>query len=186
MSPGRVLALAATLGLATSLAGAAPRRAAPAKPAAAAPSVDLFAGYSYTHAGEASLHGWGFSGAYRLRGALSLVADLSGHYGSFAGADLSQLGFMAGARWTWRAGHLRPFAEGLVGGARTSSALEVAGGSVSDADTDWGLALGGGVDYLLTERWSVRALLHLRLLRGEGALDTDPRVSVGAVYRLGR
>ena len=186
MNPGRVLSLAAALGLITTLAGAAPRGAAPAKSATAAPSSDLFGGYSYTHAGEASLHGWGLSGSYRLRGDLSLVADFSGHYGSFAGADLSQIGFMAGARWTWRTGRFRPFAEGLLGGARTSSSLDVAGASVSDADTDWGLALGGGVDYLLTGRWSVRALLHLRLLSGEGALDTDPRLSAGAVYRLGR
>ena len=183
---GRVLAPAAVLGLVTTLAGAAPRRAAPAGSATAAPAADLFGGYSYTHAGEASLHGWGLSGAYRLRGPLSLVADLTGHYGSFAGADLSQLGFMAGARWTWHAWRLRPFAEGLLGGARTSTSLEVAGASVSDADTDWGLALGGGADFPLNDRWAVRALVHLRLLSGEGALDTDPRLSVGAVYRLGR
>ena len=184
MRGGRVLALAAALVLVVALADAAPRRAAPASPRERGP--DLFGGYSYTHAGEAGLHGWGLGGSYPFRGEWSVVADLSGHYGSFAGADLSQLGFMAGARWTWRTGHFRPFAEGLLGGARTSSALEVAGGSVSDADTDWGLAFGGGVDYLLTERWSVRALVHLRLLSGEGALDEDPRLSVGAVYRLGR
>jgi len=186
MRPGRVLALATALGLLTALAGAAPRRAAPAQSATVSPSSDLFGGYSYTHAGEANLHGWGLSGSYRLRGALSLVGDLTGHYGSFAGADLSQLAFMAGARWTWRAGRLHPFAEGLLGGARTSASLEVPGASVNDADTDWGLALGGGADYSLNGRWAVRALVHLRLLSGEGALDTDPRLSIGAVYRLGR
>ncbi len=185
MRPGRILTLAVTLGFAASLAGAAPRRAASAKTAPAAPSSDLFGGYSYTHAGEASLHGWGLSGAYRLRGALSLVADLSVHYGSFAGADLEQLGFMLGARWG-RGRRLRPFAEGLVGGARTSTSLQGAGFSVSEADTDWGLALGGGADYRLGERWAVRGLFHLRLLHGQGTWDTDPRVSLGAVYRLGR
>lgn len=184
MGHGRVLALAAALGWVTTLAGAAPRRAAPAYPPA--PSSDVFAGYSFTHAGEASLHGWGLSGSYRLRDSLSLVADLSGHYGSFAGADLSQLGFMAGARWTWRTGRLRPFAEGLLGGARTSTSLDVGGAPVSDADTDWGLAFGGGVDYPLGRSWALRGLAHLRLLRGEGSLDTDPRLSVGAVYRLRR
>jgi len=186
MSSARILALAVALGSAAPLAGAAPRRATPAKADPAAPSSDLFAGYSYTHAGEASLHGWGLSGSYRLRDALSLVADLSGHYGSFAGADLGQLGFMAGARWTGRAGRLRPFAEGLLGAVRTSTSLQGTGISASDADTDWGLAFGGGADYPVSERWAVRALLHLRLLRGEGTLDTDPRLSVGAVYRLRR
>jgi hypothetical protein len=186
MGPGRVLPLILALALATTLADAAPRRTAPAKGHSEGPSSDLFGGYSYTHAGEASLHGWGLSGSYRLRGALGLVADLSGHYGSFAGANLGQLGLMAGARWSGRAGRLRPFAEGLLGGVRTSASIDVAGTSVSDADTDWGLAFGGGADYPLSGRWAVRGLVHLRLLRGEGTWDTDPRFSVGAVYRFRR
>ena len=57
---------------------------------------------------------------------------------------------------------------------------------MSDADVDWGLALGGGLDYRLNDRWSARALAQLRLLHGEGATDEDPRLSVGAVYTFGR
>ena len=57
---------------------------------------------------------------------------------------------------------------------------------VSDSDTDWGVALGGGADYRLKGRWSLRGLFHLRLLEGEGAWDADPRFAVGAVYRLER
>ena len=186
MRPGLVVLSAVALTLAAALAGAAPRRTASARPAAQGPRADLFGGYSYTHAGEASLHGWGLSGSFPLIDSLSLVVDLSGHYGSFAGADLGQLAFMAGARWTWRLGRLCPFAEGLLGGARTSTSIDVAGASVSDADTDWGLAFGGGADYRLGERWAARGLVHLRLLRGEGATDTDPRLAVGFVYRLGR
>ena len=186
MRPGPVALSALALTLAVALAGAAPRRATSAKASAQGPRADMFGGYSYTHAGEASLHGWGLSGSYSLRDSLSLVADLSGHYGSYAGADLGQLAFMAGARWTRRSGRLSPFVEGLLGGARTSASVDVPGATVSDADTDWGLALGGGVDYSLGDRWAARALVHLRFLRGEGALDTDPRFAVGVVYRLGR
>jgi opacity protein-like surface antigen len=92
--------------------------------------------------------------------ALGLVADLSGHYGSFADARLSQLAFMAGARWTWRTGRVRPFAEGLLGGTHSSTSLDVDGGSASDAGTLWGLALGGGADYPLGRRWAVRGLAY--------------------------
>jgi hypothetical protein len=182
MRAGSAFALAVALGLAASLAGAAPRRAAPAKSV----SPELFAGYSYTKAGEASLHGLGLSGSYPLGATLSLVVDLSGHDGSFAGADLGQLGLMAGARWSPSSARLRPFAEGLLGGVRTSVSVDVAGARVSDADSDWGVALGGGVDYRLNGRWSLSGLVHLRLLHGEGAWDSDPRFVVGAVYRLGR
>jgi hypothetical protein len=184
MHPLRVLPLALALSLSTALADAVPRRTASAPGPSAGPSADLCAGYSYTHAGEAGLQGWGLSGSYPLRGAVSLVAELSGHYGSFAGASLRELGFMAGARWSARGGRLRPFAEGLLGGVRTS--VDVADASVSDADTDWGLSLGGGADYRLSGRWAARGLFHLRLLRGQGTWDTDPRFSVGVVYRLGR
>jgi hypothetical protein len=185
MRRGRVLVPAAALALAAALVGAAPQRATPAR--SRAPAPDLFGGYSYTHAGEASLHGWSLVGRYPFRGAWSFVADLSGHYGSFAGADLGQLAFMGGVRRSWRGdSRLRPFAEGLIGAARTSASVATGGGSVSDADVDGGLALGGGLGYHLNERWSARALVQLRLLRGEGATDEDPRFSVGAVYRLGR
>jgi hypothetical protein len=109
------------------------------------------------------------------------VADLSGHYGSFAGADLGQLAFLGGARWRTRAGRrLSPFGEGLLGAARTSTSVEVAGTSIEDADTDWGLGLGGGLDYHIGERWSVRGLVQLRCV-GRGP-RTRPRFSVRAVY----
>ena len=145
-----VLALAFAV---PSLAGAAPKRAAPAQQQAPRPTPGVFAGYSYTHAGAADLHGWGLAGTYPVRGAWSLVADLSGHYGSFAGADLGQIAFMGGARWSARPGsRVQPFAEGLLGTVRTSTSIAFAGGSASDSDADWGLALGGGVDYRLAER----------------------------------
>jgi hypothetical protein len=143
---------------------------------------DLYAGYSYTHAGEASLNGWGLAGSYPLNVRLRLVLDLTGHYGSFAGASLSQTGLMAGVRGVWSWHRLSPFAEGLVGFARTN----VSASGLSEADTDWGVAFGGGLDYPLARSWAARGLFQLRLLHGQGVWDSDPRVSVGAVYRFGR
>jgi opacity protein-like surface antigen len=180
MRARRALALLA-LGLVASVTDAATPAAA--KVPSAVP--DLFGGYSYTEAGEASLNGIDLSGSYPLGRTLSLVLDISGYDGSFAGADLGQLGLMAGVRWKAKSGRLRPFAEGLLGGVRTSASVDVGGASLSDSDADWGFAFGGGVDYRLKGRWSLRGLFHLRLLEGEGAWDTDPRFAVGAVYRLG-
>jgi hypothetical protein len=145
---------------------------------------DVFVGYSYTHAGEADLHGWEASGSYPLGTSLRIVADLAGHYGSFAQAELTQATFMAGARWTWAKARFRPFVEGLLGGVRTKTAVPDL--SVSDSDIDWGGALGGGVDYLVKGRWAARAQAALLLLRAEGAWESDPRLSLGIVYRLGQ
>jgi hypothetical protein len=172
-----------SLGFVATTAFAAPPRTAKAPPPSA---PDVFFGYSYTHAGEAGLNGIGLSGSYPLGDHLSLVLDLSGHTGSFAGADLDQLGLMLGARWRFSSGRLRPFVEGLTGGVRTKASVDTDTGRVGDSETDWGLAFGGGLDYEIAAHWSVRALFHLRLVHGEGVWDTDPRFAVGASYRFGR
>jgi len=181
MSARRVLSLAAGLGLAASVAGAAPKKA-PATP----PSPDVFAGYSYTEAGDASLNGIGLQGTFPLGDTFRLVLDLSGHDGSFAGADFDQIGLMAGGRWSPLRSRVRPFAEGLVGLVRTSTSVEAADATVSDSDSDWGFALGGGLDFGLSDRWSLRGLFHLRMLSGEGNWDADPRFAVGFTYSFGR
>jgi Outer membrane protein beta-barrel domain len=179
----RVPRLAFALPLVAAIAASA---AQPAVAAVPAPGTDLSGGYSYTHAGEANLHGWGLSASHAIRGSLRLLADVSGHYGSFAGADLSQLGLLAGVRYGWGTGRFRPFADVLLGGVRTSVSVGAGEAAVSEADTDWGVAFGGGADYGLSDRWALRGLFHLRLLKGEGAWDSDPRLSIGVAYRLGR
>jgi hypothetical protein len=166
------------------LAGGATRR--PPSPSAPTNGPDLFLGYSYTQAGEAGLHGWEVSGSYPLGASLRLIADLDGHYGSFAQADLRQLTFLAGARWVWTRGRLAPFAEALLGGARTKTTVPMADGEISDSDTDWGGAVGGGLDYRFKDRWGARARLDLLLLRAEGSWESDPRLSLGVVYRFTR
>ncbi len=186
MPPLRSIALAVALGATASAAIAAPARQAKPKPKPTV-SADVYGGYSYTHAGEASLNGWAVSGSYplgALAGRLSVVGDLAGHYGSFAGADLAQLALMGGVRHTWvsraRRHGLSPFVEALLGAVRTRTRY----GDLSDSHTDPGLAFGGGIDYGLSARWSARGLFHLRFVHGEGVTDTDPRFSVGVACHL--
>ncbi len=172
--------------LATSLAlaVASPLAAAPSQPAPRGGSrhPDASAGYSYTHAGEASLNGWQLTASFPFSRSLRAVVDLSGHYGSFGGADLSQLGFFVGPRWVFKGSRFVPFAQGLLGVERRTASA----GGVSAGDTDWGAALGGGLDYRLGRTWAVRAQGDLLLLRGDGVWDSDPRLSLSAVYRFGR
>jgi opacity protein-like surface antigen len=178
--------LALLLLLAPALGTAGGSSSPPSSKAKPASAPDVFLGYTYTRAGEAGLHGWQLSGSYPLGRSLRLVADLSGHYGSFAQADLSQLTFLAGARWAWSKSQVTPFAEALIGGARTKTSVALAGASISGSDTDWGAAFGGGVDYRFAGSWAARAQVDLLLLRAEGAWESDPRISLGVVYRLGR
>jgi Outer membrane protein beta-barrel domain len=145
---------------------------------------DVFGAYSYTHAGEAGLNGWQLTATFPFRGGFRWEADLSGHYGSFAGADLSQLTFLAGARYVLSRPRVSPFGHVLLGGARRTAS--VPGASLSSSDTDWGGGLGGGVEGRIDRRWAVRAQADLLVLHGLGQWDIDPRLSLGAVYRFGR
>jgi hypothetical protein len=171
--------LAAVLVLGPGLAFAAPAKKAAPK---SGPSSDVALGYSYTHAGEANLNGWQLEGAFPLSDAFRVVGDLSGHYGSFGGADLSQLGFFVGPRRVFKAAPLVPFVEALLGLEHRS---ESAGG-VSADHTDWGFAFGGGADYALNARWAVRVQADLLLLKAQGGWDTDPRFSLLGAYSFGR
>ena len=164
--------------------GAKPGKAPPGPPRSEPRGPDVFAGYTYTHAGEASLNGWQLTGTLPFRKGIRWEADLCGHYGSFAGADLSQLTFLAGARYVFHGSRLRPFGHALLGGVRRTAS--VPGASLSSSDTDWGGGLGGGVDGRLDRRWAVRVQADLLLLHGLGQWDADPRLSLGAVYRFGR
>ena len=184
MPAPRSLTLAVALAATASLASAAPAHKTKPKRAKAEVTADVYGGYSHVHAGEASLDGWTLSGSYPLRSRLSVVGDLAGHYGSYAGASLSELALQVGVRHAWpspspRHG-LSPFAEVLLGAVHTGTSSA----GVSDSDTDLGLSLGGGADFGLSERWAARGLFHLRFVHGEGASDTDYRFSVGIVYRL--
>jgi hypothetical protein len=180
----RIAWLVVALLAAASLAAAAPRRSARRTAQVESVSADVSGGLSYTHAGDAGLYGWFLSGSLPLRSRLSLVGDLTGHYGSFAGADLSQLAFMAGVRRWWpprvRTHAVTPFVEGLVGPVHMTTSVA----DRSSGTTHWGFAVGGGADYAITGSWAARGLVHLRLIRGDGVWDTDPRLSIGAVYRL--
>jgi opacity protein-like surface antigen len=185
---GARLRLAAVSGAAVLalVLAALPASAAPArktsKASGPAPGPDASLGYSYEHSGEANLHGWQLTYSHPFGRSLRVVGDLGGHYGSFGGADLSDLGLFAGARWTFGGTRLVPFAQGLVGLVKRSASAA----GVSASDTDFGFAFGGGADYGLNEQWAVRAQADLLVLSGDGVTDTDPRLSLSAVYRFGR
>jgi hypothetical protein len=74
----------------------------------------------------------------------------------------------------------------LLGLVRTSQSVESGDATVTDSDSDFGVALGGGLDFGLSERWSIRGLFHLRLVSGEGNWDSDPRFAVGFTYSFGK
>jgi outer membrane protein with beta-barrel domain len=177
--------LAGALGvllLTTDVAGAsAATRARPAPPGATDPEVS--AAYSYLRAGEANLHGAGASASFHFWRNTRLLADISFHTGSFAGADLREVIFMGGLRRVFREEEQwQPFAQVIAGGARSTSQFDV----FETSRTRWGGALGLGTDYRLSDRWALRGQVDYLLLHSGAGWDGDPRLSVGIAYRFAR
>jgi hypothetical protein len=167
-------------------AGAA-TRARPAPRSGAWPGAtdpDLSASYSFLRAGEADLHGAGASASFHFWRRTRLITDLGFHTGSFAGADLRQVTFMAGLRRVFRDDERwQPFGQVLLGGARSTSKFADV---LSSSQTSGGGALGAGIDYRLSSRWAARGQADYLVLHSSGGWDGDPRVSVGLAYRFAR
>lgn len=165
-------------------AAAPPAKRKPA-PAARGERPDVFVGFSLTEAGSARLSGWTVSGSHPLWRSVSLVGDLSGHYGSYAGADLTEIEFLVGGRRHWRWRGFLPFGELLLGGVRHEASVATPDGSLSATGTDLAVAPGIGADYRLDRRWAARVGLNVRFVHA-GAWEADPRAAIGIVYRFSR
>lgn len=185
------------------------------------PRVELFGGYSYLNfdasaannalnqaglqgiGNRLSLNGWEASANVNFSRWLGVEGDLSGHYrgtcASVSGLTCSNFSFMGGPRFTFRDGKIVAFAHGLFGGDKlslsiNSGALGIAGVSnltASVSNTSFALATGGGVDYAVTNRVSIRfaqfdyfLTRHLNDIPGVPA-QNNYRVSAGIVFSFG-
>lgn len=130
------------------------------------PKVDIFAGYSYVRenpgtsgAGSFSLNGGSASVTYHVKDWVSAVADFGGyHNGNIlgAGVDGTLSTYLFGPRVSYRSyRHFTPFAEALFGVAHAGASI--AGGSLGSQNA-FAMTIGGGVDYRLTNRFSLRPL----------------------------
>lgn len=158
-----------------------------AVPAGAA-SLDAFAGYSALAGGDSgTMHGFqvtlGSAGTRRL----GFVIDLSGHMGSVAesGDDLDMLALMAGPRFRFGSGRVRPFLHLIGGVVRAKASVRVFDVEIAESSTDWGGAAGGGLDWGFGERWALRLGADYRLVAADDATVGDPRFSAGVAYRFG-
>jgi outer membrane immunogenic protein len=130
------------------------------------PKVDVFAGYSYVRenpgpsSGDSfSLNGGSASLTYHIRDWVSAVADFGGyHNGNIlgSGVDGTLSTYLFGPRIAYRSyRHFTPFAEGLFGVAHAGAGI--AGGTLGSRSA-FAMAIGGGVDYRINNRFSLRPL----------------------------
>ncbi len=161
-------------------------------------TIDIFAGYSYVRdnpatprANSFNLNGGSASVAYNVNNWLSGVADFGGYHNTDilgSGGSDSLSTFLFGPRVSYRHfGRITPFAQALFGVAHTGRALL----NTTNSQNAFDMTVGGGVDYRLTSRFSIRPAQVEYLLTRFNEF-TDPRaqsqnnlrVSTGIVFRF--
>jgi len=167
-----------------------------------APKAEVFGGYSYMRQdggdfGGINMNGWNASFNYNLSNVLGLKADFSGHYkndvfvtsinGRRVAGDTSDFTFLFGPQFTLRKyGKITPFAHTLFGGVRGKTKVSIPGTVISDTDTVFGAALGGGVDLKLSRNLAFRMIQADYLLtRSNGQTGNNLRISTGLVFHIG-
>lgn len=173
-----------------------------------APRAEVSAGYQLlgvrSGVDETLEKGWYADVAGNFGRFFGVVFQVSGNYKTFEeteifqgitstfSVDLKVHEFMGGIRVNARPNRtVTPFGQFLVGGVNASTEVSgaVTGGgqtffstSSSDSSTDLGLQAGGGVNFLLTDTFGIRAAAdYIRVFGDEDDLNAF-RFAVGAVF----
>jgi opacity protein-like surface antigen len=121
---------------------------------------------------------------YNLGNMLGLVADFGGYANTRKGIDSKAMTYMFGPRFNWRHSKLNPYAQFLFGGAYGWNAK-------NNTQNAFAMAVGGGIDYNLNHRFSVKPIEVEYLLTemndktGFGSRQNDIRYSAGIVFKFG-
>lgn len=168
-----------------------------------APShVQVFGGYSYVPTNFAWLgggeNGWNAAVDVNSRRWYGFTADFAQYYATYSfccpGDHSNTSTFLFGPRvsapWS-KASRITPFGHFLLGGAHISYTAANSNNFFS-TNTSFAWSFGGGLDYRLTNRLSLRGegdYLHSHLVTQDNQLQNQVpnghgRLSVGAVYRF--
>jgi len=154
---------------------------------------NAFFGYSYDHTAisqgdSGSLNGWDASLEGKLFPWVGLVVDIDGHYGSRGypavcsltpcpgpiNANISEHNFIFGPRVSVTVSRFRPFGEFLIGAAHVSRS-----NGISDSNTSFANAVGGGLDYKVFGPLWARGQFDWVETRFYGATQNGARLNFG-------
>lgn len=149
------------------------------------PAAEVSAGYSYLRLGVSNginENGGSISIAGNVNRWFGLVADVGGYHASPFGVSVNTLTYMGGPRFSYRSSsRVTPFAQVLLGGARTSASAFGTSGSTNG----FSYSAGGGVDLGLTKHIALRPQIdYIGMRVGSGTVNTV-RGSFGIVFRFG-
>ncbi len=158
------------------------------------PQAEVFGGYSYMRSGG-NFNGWNAAATVNWNDWLGITADFGGNYASQSvhlpgfptvGSSAHLHSFTFGPTVTYRGGdRLIPFAHFLLGGSHLSQKVTIGGIATTEAETGFGLVLGGGVDIPTNEHWAFRPQVDFVGSHFSGGWSNAFRLSLGFVYRWG-
>jgi hypothetical protein len=159
---------------------------------------NVYFGYSYVRAdlsslGGSNLNGWNGSLEGKVIPWLGIVADLGGNYGTervqtpcvpgpCGPVDLHARlhTFVFGPRLSINVGKFTPFVHGLIGAGHVSAS----GSGISNSDTSFASALGGGLDYRIVKGAAWRFQLDNLQTRFFSNTQNNFRFTTGIVLRF--
>ena len=168
-----------------------------------APALEIAGGYQLMRdfdIDESFPAGWFVSGAGSLTDNIAIVGEVAGSHKRDSGAPLPHIGglfpdsrtdhdiltFLGGVRLRARSGPVIPFAQVLIGAARTTLHARATGFDASTTDTAFALQPGGGVDIPLSDNVAARAMVDYRRLVYRDHQDiSQVRLAVGIVVGFG-
>jgi opacity protein-like surface antigen len=172
------------------------------------PKVELFGGYSFANASfisRVNVNGWNLSGTVNLNRWFGVTTDFGGLYGISTTTILSSVTtsfdghvhtFLAGPQFSFRREKVTPFGHFLLGGARLAGTatlsfliplppIPIIPGPVSVSNSAFSLAVGGGVDYEICQRFAWRVQTDYLQTGFSGGRQDNFRLSTGIVFRFG-
>ncbi len=147
-----------------------------------------YLGYQHT-TGNIGENGWNVSGAKYIGDHFAGEADFAGQYGSSSllGVKVNQheYSFLFGPKVMFdsRDEKFTPWAHLLLGAAHQGFDSNV---GANNGDTSFAWALGGGVDYHITDNVAARGKLDLYHTSYFSNGDTHARFGFGIVYNFGK
>jgi hypothetical protein len=149
--------------------------------------------------GEFSLNnvlGWNAGATWKVSPSIGITADISGYYRSLDteidGVPLQGRArihaFLFGPQYSGKGDRVQPFARILAGVGRLYAEGTVDTDHVEESSTAFAASLGGGLDFVVNSRLSVRAVqfdyFPVRNSRGGGLTFHNVRWGTGLLVRL--
>jgi opacity protein-like surface antigen len=152
------------------------------------PKAELFGGYAYAGSGS---NGFDASIAGNVNDWFGVVGEVGGQYSTLHDQGFTEKirshSFLFGPRFSARQKRVVPFVHALFGVSNVKTETNEFGPLVSFSDTSFAMALGGGLDVKVNDRFAIRVVqIDYVQTHFFGETQNKGRIAAGIVLRFGK